>query len=204
MFVAYYRRSLPGFKQIKHWLDAAEIGQVRHIHWQYTRPPSTIDLAQTRNWRTQKEIAKAGYFEDIASHGLDLMSYFLGPVKQAQGVASNQQGLYSAYDAVAASLLFESGVTGTGFWNFAADRLVDKVQIMGESGQISFSVFEDGLALLESKDKYITYPLDKPSPVQADFVSDIAFHLAGKSLHPSLAESAAHTNWLMDTILKDA
>jgi len=203
LFVAYYRRSLPGFKQIKQWLDDGEIGQVRHIHWQYIRPPSEIDLNQTTNWRTQKAVAKAGYFEDIASHGLDLLAYLLGKVSVAQGVASNQQGLYSAYDAVAASLLFESGVTGSGYWNFAADRNIDQVQITGELGQISFSVFAESLAVLETTDKYISHSMAKPSPIQGDFVRDMAAHLAAKSLHPSLAETAAHTSWIMDEILQN-
>ncbi|WP_340680160.1 Gfo/Idh/MocA family oxidoreductase [Paraglaciecola sp.] len=204
LFVAYYRRSLPSFKQIKQWLDAGEIGHVRHIHWQYTRPPSVIDLAKTPNWRTQKEIAKGGYFEDIASHGLDLMVFLLGKVSVAQGVASNQQNLYSAYDAVAASLLFESGITGTGCWNFAADRHADQIQITGESGQICFSVFEESVAVLETVDKHIIHPMSKPTPIQGDFVADMAAHLAGKAIHPSMAQSGAHTNWIMDAILASA
>lgn len=204
LFVAYYRRSLPGFKKIKQWLDNGEIGQVRHIHWQYIRPPSDIDLNQSTNWRTQKEIAKAGYFEDIASHGLDLMAFLLGNVTVAQGVASNQQGLYSSYDAVAATLLFESGVTGSGYWNFAADRHADQIVITGESGQICFSVFEDSVAVLETVDKHIIHPMSKPTPIQGDFVADMAAHLAGKVIHPSMAQSGAHTSWVMDEILRNA
>lgn len=204
LFVAYYRRSLPAFIQIKQWLDAQKIGQVRHIDWQYIRPPSAIDLAKTPNWRTQKEVAKAGYFEDIASHGLDLMTFFLGKVKHAQGVASNQQGLYSAYDAVAASLLFENGVTGTGHWNFAASRNIDNVSIIGELGQINFSVFGDSPATLSTPEKTIERDMLKPSPIQGDFVQAIADHLVGDAIHPSMAESGAHTNWVMDAILRDA
>lgn len=202
LFVAYYRRSLPAFTQIKQWLDDQEIGQIRHIDWQYTRPPSDIDLSQKPNWRTQKEVAKAGYFEDIASHGLDMMCFLLGNIKQAQGVASNQQGLYSAYDSVAASMLFESGVTATGHWNFGAKSTVDKVLIVGELGQISFSIFEDTAAKLETADKTITRPMPKPTPIQGGFVQAMADHLAGYSKHPSTAVSGAHTNWLMEEILK--
>ncbi|MGO4891978.1 Gfo/Idh/MocA family protein [Flavobacterium sp. W21_SRS_FM6] len=202
LFVAYYRRSLPAFTQIKQWLDDKEIGQVRHIDWQYIRPPSATDLSQKSNWRTQKEVAKAGYFEDIASHGLDMMCFLLGNIKQAQGVASNQQGLYTAYDAVAASMLFENGVTGTGHWNFAASSTADKVLIIGERGQISFSIFEDSPAVLTSADKCISQAMPKPSPIQGDFVQAMADHLSGKSVHPSMAQSGAHTNWVMDAILQ--
>lgn len=204
LFVAYYRRSLPAFTQIKRWLNDQEIGQVRHIDWQYIRPSSAIDLAKTSNWRTQKEVAKAGYFEDVASHGLDLMTYLLGRVQQAHGVASNQQGLYSACDAVAASLLFENGVTGTGHWNFAANTSIDKVLIIGAGGQISFSVFDETPAILTTAEKCITQAMPKPTPIQGHFVQAMADHLNGLSIHPSMAESGAHTNWLMDEILKNA
>lgn len=204
LFVAYYRRSLPAFLQIKQWLDDQEIGHVRHIDWQFIRPPSATHLAKTPNWRTQQEVAKAGYFEDIASHGLDLMSFLLGTIKQAQGVASNQQALYSAYDAVAASLLFESGVTGTGHWNFAASNTTDKVLITGERGQISFSVFEESPAILTTADKCITLGMPKPTPIQGDFVQAMAEHLAGNAIHPSLADTGAHTSWVMDEILRNA
>lgn len=202
LFVAYYRRSMAGFKQIKYWLDSGEIGTVRHIDWQYMRPPSAIDKAGKVNWRTDKTIAKAGYFEDIASHGLDLMVYLLGNVTVAQGVASNQQQLYTAYDAVAASLLFESGVTGTGCWNFAASSHIDEVRISGEDGEIRFSVFADTPAILTSHSTSITQAMTKPSPIQQEFVQAMADHLAGTQVHPSMAASALHTNWIMQCILQ--
>ena len=201
LFVAYYRRSLPAFKQIKQWLDEGLIGQPRQISWLYYRPPGALDLSPQPNWRTDARIAKAGYFEDIASHGLDLMCYLLGPVRQASGFATNQQGLYTACDAVVASLLFESGVTGSGAWNFAAQDHQDKIQIIGSLGHISFSVFSDTPAVLSTADKCISVPMAKPSPIQQHFVQAVADHLAVKAQHPSLAASAAHTNWIMDAIL---
>ncbi|MEC8832105.1 MAG: Gfo/Idh/MocA family oxidoreductase, partial [Bacteroidota bacterium] len=44
LFIAYYRRSLPRFLQIKQWLDDGTIGKLRHIHWQKTKAPNEIDL----------------------------------------------------------------------------------------------------------------------------------------------------------------
>jgi 1,5-anhydro-D-fructose reductase (1,5-anhydro-D-mannitol-forming) len=201
LFVAYYRRCLPSFLTIKQCVASGELGEIRHIDWQYRRPPSAKDLAKVPNWRTQKDIAKGGYFEDIASHGLDLMTFLLGHVAKASGLASNQQGLYSAYDAITASLLFENGVTGSAHWNFAAAYQVDTMQIIGERGDLCFSVFNDSPAVLRTKDQSITYAMPKPSPIQQDFVHAIARHLAGQTIHPSLAENGSHTNWVMDEIL---
>ncbi|MGB2312951.1 MAG: hypothetical protein ACPH4K_05950 [Flavobacteriaceae bacterium] len=45
-------------------------------------------------------VAPGGYFDDLASHGLDLFTYFLGEVKEASGISLNQQGLCAAKDAI--------------------------------------------------------------------------------------------------------
>jgi hypothetical protein len=58
-------------------------------------------------------------------------------------VSLNQQGLYSAKDAVSASWLHESGITGSGGWNFGSYMREDIVEIYGSKGKITFSVFEN-------------------------------------------------------------
>ncbi len=77
LFVAYYRRSLPRFLKIKEWLDNNYIGEIRHISAHLSKPANEIDLSKTYNWRTDANIAPAGYFDDLASHGLDLFTFLL-------------------------------------------------------------------------------------------------------------------------------
>jgi predicted dehydrogenase len=201
LFVAYYRRSLPGFVAIKHALASGEIGIIRHIHWQYSRPPSAIDISNQPNWRTQKHIAPGGYFDDLASHGLDIMAFFAGHVSQAKGLACNQQGLYSAYDAVVASLLFANGATATGSWNFASELYQDKMQILGSQGSIELSVFGDEPAMVSNKQGQYQIEMPKPNPIQGHFVAALAAHLLSGIEHPSQGASARHTSWMMDCIL---
>lgn len=202
VFVAYYRRCLPVFKQIKKWIDTGEIGKVCHIDWQYSRPPSALDLSKQKNWRTEYSIAPGGYFDDIACHGLDLLTYLCGNVKQVSGNAVNQQGLYSAYDAMSASLLFENDATGTGSWNFSSFSKHDKVTIVGDQGQLTFSVFTEQAGILENAQGSQTFEMTKPSPIQHDYVKAMADFLFLGTPHPSDATSAAHTSWIMDNILK--
>ncbi|GAC16352.1 Gfo/Idh/MocA family protein [Aliiglaciecola lipolytica] len=201
LFVAYYRRSLPGFIALKNALDNGKIGRIRQISWHYSRPPSDKDLSQTQNWRTDKSIALGGYFEDIASHGLNLMSYFIGPAIHAQGICSNQQQLYSAHDAIVANLAFENNVTGSASWNFGSYLYQDKMQIIGESGVMDFAVFGDSPATIATRDDSQVINMHTPNPIQGPFVQAIADHLNGTSIHPSQGESAGHTNWIMDKIL---
>ena len=82
LFVAYYRRSLPRFNKVKVILEKGTIGKVRHVSWQLSKPANTIDLSGQYNWRTDKSIAVGGYFDDLASHGLDLFAFLLGDFKK--------------------------------------------------------------------------------------------------------------------------
>jgi len=113
LFVAYYRRSLPRFTKIKEWLENNYIGDVRHISWNFCKPASDIDKSKVYNWRTDANIAPGGYFDDLASHGLDLFTYLLGNIKQVSGISVNQQQNYTAKDAITASWIHENNITGS-------------------------------------------------------------------------------------------
>ena len=202
LFVAYYRRSLPRFEQVNAWLKAHKIGQIRTIHWQFSKPVNAIDLSKTYNWRTDSEIAPGGYFDDLASHGLDLFCHFFGQVKEAQGISYNQQNLYTAKDAVVGSWLYENGMTGTGNWNFGASVHEDFVKISGSEGTITFSVFHDNPIVLKTDQEETSLFIDNPKHVQQFHVENLKKHLFEENFqHPSTGKSALHTSWLMDQIL---
>ncbi len=201
LFVAYYRRSLPRFNQIKTWIDNVEIGEIRHVSWYLSKSPSPTDLARVYNWRTDVKIAPGGYFEDLASHGLDLFAYYFGEITSVNGISLNQQKLYTANDAVVASWLHKSGVTGSGTWNFGSFERDDKVEIIGSKGKIQFAVFEDlPLQLINGKGTQEVF-VEHPENIQFHHVQNMKEHLAGEIIHPSSGQSAAQTNWVMDKIL---
>ena len=202
LFVAYYRRSLPRFEQVHTWLREERIGTVRHVNWVLHQAPSELDLAGTDNWRTDAEVAPGGYFDDLASHGLDLFTYLLGDIEQVSGVSLNQQGLYSAKDALSAAWLHAGGVTGAGSWNFGCDRKVDRVEIYGSQGEIEFSVFEDNPVVLDTEAGRESIRIDHPATVQLPHVRNMARQLLGEDyMHSSTGKSALHTSWVMDRIL---
>ena len=201
LFVAYYRRSLPRFEKIKTWLAAKKIGEVRHIHWHLSKPANDIDKSGNYNWRTDEKIAPGGYFDDLASHGLDLFSYYFGDFGEVNGVNTNQQGLYKAKDALAASWIHKNGITGTGLWNFGSFERRDTVEILGNEGFIRFSVFGEEELNLQSKNHQERLFIENPKHIQQFHVENIKKHLAGQIKHPSMGETALHTSWVMDKIL---
>lgn len=201
LFVAYYRRSLPRFNQIKQWMDANEIGEVRHVSWYLSKKPSQTDLEKSENWRTDASIAPGGYFDDLASHGLNLFTHYFGEVIQVNGISSNQQDYYTAKDAVVANWLHDSGVTGSGTWNFGSFERDDRVEIIGSKGKIEFAVFEEVPIVLTNEKGRNTLVIEHPENIQLFHVQNMREHLSGNAIHPSLGGSSAHTNWMMDKIL---
>jgi 1,5-anhydro-D-fructose reductase (1,5-anhydro-D-mannitol-forming) len=201
LFVAYYRRTLPRFEQIKKWIETKSIGKIRHIRWHLSKTTSEQDLCGAYNWRTDAVIASAGYFDDLASHGLDLFTHLLGNVKEVSGISLNQQGLYSAKDAVTGTWLHESGITGTGSWNFGCYEREDIVEIYGSIGKITFSVFENEPIVLSNKDGKTVLTIEHPENIQLYHVQEMREHLIGNSQHPSNGYTASHTSWIMDAII---
>ncbi|GGZ70530.1 Gfo/Idh/MocA family protein [Algibacter mikhailovii] len=202
LFVAYYRRSLPRFLKVKEWLDLGYIGKVRHISAHLSKPASEKDLSRINHWRTDSNIAPAGYFDDLASHGLDLFTFLLGDVKTAQGISTNQQGLYSASDAVVANWIHTNGITGTGTWNFGCDTHLDQVSIYGNSGTIDFSVFHEKPICLKSNANNEKVFIENPKHIQQFHVENMLNHLKNDNYyHPATGKTALHTSWVMSEIL---
>jgi 1,5-anhydro-D-fructose reductase (1,5-anhydro-D-mannitol-forming) len=201
LFVAYYRRTLPRFEQVKSWLDADCIGEIRHLRWHLSKLANAKDVSGEYNWRTDTDIATGGYFDDLASHGLDLFIHYFGTIKEVSGVSLNQQDLYTSKDAAAAYWLHESGVTGSGSWNFGSFEREDIVEIYGSKGKIIFSVFENTPIILKTEEGESTHVIEHPENIQLYHVEQMREHLLGNSEHPSSGFTATHTSWVMDQII---
>lgn len=201
LFVAYYRRSLPRFDKLKSLIDCQEIGEIRHINWNFHKSPAPIDLDGQYNWRTDINIAYGGYFDDLASHGLDLFIHLLGKIEAAKGVSANQQGLYTAMDAVAGTWRHDNGILGSGSWNFGASTRKDEVEIIGNKGKIKFSVFDEKPIIINRDAQVWEIEIDNPTHIQYYHVLNMKSALFDKKPHPSTGRSAAHTSWVMDKIL---
>lgn len=201
LFVAYYRRTLPRFLKVKEWLDEKAIGEVRHIRWFLGKPPSEMDLSAAYNWRTDAKVAPAGYFDDLASHGLDLFAYLLGDFETVCGIAINQQGLYSAKDAISSVWMHTNGITGEGTWNFGCDRTEDVVEIYGSTGSISFAIFEEKEVVLQNEKGTEKHIIEHPKHVQQFHVASLQEYFFKGRTHPSTGKTALHTSWVMDKIL---
>ena len=159
-------------------------------------------MSKKYNWRTDATIARGGYFDDLASHGLDLFVFLLGNIKNANGLGTNQLDLYSAFDAVAANWIHENGITGTGSWNFGTYHRTDKVEIFGSMGSIRFAVLDEAPIELENASGLQVLEIPHPAHIQEFHVENIKNYLLQESKHPSTGKTSLHTSWVMEKILE--
>lgn len=203
LYVAYYRRTLPHFLKVKELLEEGAIGQVRFVSvqlWQSRAADLVADSEE--NWRVDPDIAGGGYFYDLASHTLDFLDFCFGPVKAVQGLQTNQAGQYEAEDIVAANILFESGVVGSGLWCFTTSKGAERDQIIlvGDRGHLRLSTFGQAYVHLEHDDGWDEpFHFDPPYHIQQYLIEQIVDHLRGvRSEVVSTGETAARTNWVLE------
>jgi predicted dehydrogenase len=203
LFVAYYRRCLPRFLKIKELVDGGAIGAVRLVSINFWLPPrpGDTDPAQ-RPWRVRPEVAGGGYFYDLASHQLDFLDFLLGPIRQATGQAVNQAGWYSAEDVVCGHFRFESGVMGSGSWCFTVSpgALMDRTEIVGSEGLISYSTFGEAPIQLQTAKGAEEFAISNPRNIQLPLIQTIVAELQGRGQCPSTGRTAARTNRVMEAL----
>jgi predicted dehydrogenase len=122
----------------------------------------------------------------------------------AEGRASNQLGAYPPEDTVAMSFAFDSGLLGTGLWNFDSYRRHDCIEVIGDRGGMRFATFGDGPIVVETKEGAREYRVENPPHIQQPLIETIVRELRGeKGACPSTAESGARTSWVMDQVLRE-
>jgi predicted dehydrogenase len=200
LLVAYYRRALDRLLKVKEIVESGQIGQPRAVTVALYRPhvpppPSATD------WRVDPTVAGGGRFVDMACHTLDFLDFVLGPIRTARGLAANQAKLYPAEDIVAAAFEFESGVEGTGLWWFASPVLVDRTEILGTRGRVTFASFDEAPVSLQIGDETTEFTIPHPPHVQQPLIQTVVDQLNGAGRCPSTGETAARTTWVTDQIL---
>ena len=204
-FVAYYRRYLPYFQKVKEIIENGTIGKVINVQIRFSVPPRDLDYKNEKElpWRLQPDIAGGGYFYDLAPHQIDLLQNIFGVITRAHGYPANRAHLYKAEDTVSACFFFENGVTGSGSWCCVGHESAkeDRIEIIGDKGSLSFSVFTyEPIVLITSEGKQsITVP--NPSYVQLPMIKHVIEHLQGIGHCDCTSISATPVNWVLDRVL---
>jgi len=205
VFVAYYRRTLPGFLKIKNLIEAGEIGKPRFVLFQIFNYPSEDEKAGRFPWRVIPEISGAGHFFDLASHQLDYLDFLFGPVRKVSSVVVNQAKNYRAEDFVSAGFLFDDNIAATGIWSFSVspEGNRDYFEVVGEKGIIKTSTFTYEPIVLINGNGRREFINERPENIQFYLIEQIVKALSGKGEVVSTGISAARTSRVMDEVVRE-
>ncbi len=204
-FVAYYRRYLPYFLKVKEIIQSGGVGEVVNVQVRFAVPPRDLDYKSGKDmpWRLQPDIAGGGYFYDLAPHQLDLLQDLFGVITRAHGYPANRAHLYQAEDTVSACFFFESGITGSGSWCFVGHESAkeDRIEIIGDKGSLSFSVFTYEPIVLRTSEGKTSIEVPNPPYVQLPMIEHVVRHLQGLDICSCTSVSVTPTNWVLDRVL---
>ncbi|WP_299670400.1 Gfo/Idh/MocA family oxidoreductase [uncultured Polaribacter sp.] len=190
LVVAHYRRKLPAFLKVKELIDANSIGKIAFVDLQILQPTKNKIITKTAaNWRLNPAISGGGYFHDIAPHQIDLMSYYFGDIKNAEGFSTSilQNGVH---DLVNGIIEFENAVQFRGIWNFNAleKEVKDACKIYGEKGTITFSFYGEKI-VLSTDEREEVFNFTNPTHVQQPMIEQTVNYFLGKDKNPCTIES---------------
>jgi predicted dehydrogenase len=205
VFVAYYRRALPGFLLVKDLIDKGSIGRVKFITIQLFKSHSSDEIAGKPSWRVDPIVSGGGHFFDLACHQLDYLDFLFGPIQKIKSIAVNHSGLYRAEDFVSAEFLFNNNIVGTGTWSFSVplESGRDTIEITGEKGSIKFSTFSFEPIVLTNESGRQEFINERPAHVQYNLIEKIVQSLSGKGVSPSTGITAARTSFIMDEVVAE-
>ena len=205
VFVAYYRRALPGFLMVKDLIENGSIGKVRFLQIQLFKAPSEDEKTGKLPWRVDPKVSGGGHFFDLASHQLDYLDFLFGPIQKVKSIALNQAGLYKAEDFVTAEFVFLNEIAGTGTWCFSVslESSRDTIEIIGDKGSIRFSSFSFEPIVLTNNSGRQEFINERPEHVQYNLIEKVVQSLKGKGIAPSTGITGARTSKVMDDIVAE-
>lgn len=140
-------RFYDGIKQVKNLLEQGRLGRITRadLYMKYYRSQAYYDSGA---WRGTWEKDGGGGLMNQGIHGVDLLLYLMGPVKEIYAMADTMVHNIEVEDTLSAAVRFESGPIGvieasTGDWPGSPRRL----EINGERGRVILE--EDRVVLLQ-------------------------------------------------------
>jgi len=201
LFVAFYRRRLPRFLQVKKLVDSDQLGRITMLSYRYVSTNWRDIDPNKRPWRLEAGQSGGGIFMDMGCHALDIFDFILGPIESVEGMAANLASPYDVEDSVAMHCRFTSGALGVCSWSFAGAVREDQIDIAGTRGRLTLSVFGNEPLRLDSAAGAEQFDLPNPPHIQQPLIQSIVDQLQGHGVCPSTGLTAARTARVMDQVL---
>lgn len=198
--VAHYRRKLPVFLKVKELIEENRIGDIKFADIQILQSKeNNIITKKAANWRLKPEISGGGYFHDIAPHQIDLMCYYFGEIKKAQGFSFSTLN-NNVDDIVNGIIEFKKGIQFRGIWNFntSTNEVKDECKIYGENGTIIFSFYGDKITLTTNSEEEV-FCFTNPIHVQQPMIESTVNYFLGKDKNPCDVEKGVTVMKILET-----
>ncbi len=130
-------RTEPDIIRAKELIDNGTLGKITmvQLHMCYYRPTSYYQ----GSWRGTKAMDGGGALMNQGIHGIDILQYLLGPVKNVQSIVRTLMHDIEVEDAAVATVEFESGAIGVITASTATNPGYDReINVYGTRGGFEF------------------------------------------------------------------
>lgn len=137
--IVHPNRYRPAIMEVRGLMDAGKFGKISHanatVRW--NRGQAYYDQAP---WRGTKQF-DGGVLMNQAIHNLDLLLWFMGPVKSVQGMVATRFRDIETEDVATALIEFESGALGVveAATTVYPQNLEESLSIFGETASVKVS-----------------------------------------------------------------
>ena len=99
--------------------------------------------------------------------------------------------------------LFETNIIGSGTWCFTMpeEDMLDRTEIIGSKGKITFSFFNPSPIELHKRGSTEKFEINYPQHVQQQLIAKVVEDILGNQTCVSTGESGARTNWVLEKII---
>jgi len=199
LFVAYYRRGLDHFTEVKSMIDSGRFGSLISLRYQFSSGHQMCGIPE--GWRYHPDVSGGGLFWDLGSHALDLFDWWLGPLRSVHGHALKRSEASPVEEVVAMTAITENRVSLAGEWSFISRHAKDRFELEFERGRVTGSVFGAPELRIEEEGgepQILNYP--QPENIQFNLISNIVESLRTGAPALSTGVSAARTSAVIDQV----
>ena len=172
------------FAKVKELIRSGAIGRVLNVQIRFAVPPRDLDYnSRELPWRVQRDIAGGGYFYDLARISWICFRNFRAHHQSPRVLF--QPGRTIRHGRQRQCLFqFPDGTPGSGSWCFVAHESAktDRIEIIGDKGQICFSVFTYDPIALHTERGREELVIPNPDHVQLPLIHNIVEHLQKQAI----------------------
>ena len=136
LMIAYYRRRFDAVLKIKELIDSGSIGRPikarLEVDSRYEAP-----VEEKAVWRFDPAIGGGGLLMDVGSHGIDLLHFWLGNVRETAAFIATVEHDIEVENSSSLILAFENSVQAVVTVNQNVDRSRSTLEVTGTEGRIA-------------------------------------------------------------------